>query len=268
MLIALYTYIVASNEKRGKMKTYSSIEELIEDSLQVYTGMVYLYHGIEYKHDIDESLRYEGCYSIRNLKKKVIAFIHNGKFYVTPFTNGAYLILIKSHFESRGFDVPFSDCDLPKDIEEFKKWMQLISEARIDKVAFFEFQCIKWCEEHGIYQINQSVLDQCFRIPESGVEYSCPYYNDIFYPFIPVENNLDCFDFESTNLLGKFSYNNGIVVFVYCNGHTYVSKGLEILDILRDSGYEGKGLFVPFSRDEVIIDPDLKARWDEVCCKR
>ena len=72
---------------------------------------------------------------------------------------------------------------------------------------------------------------------------------------------LDMMPFEK---IGKYCKNNGKVVFVYQNGKTYVTKGYKIIDELKAAGYEEESACVPFSRGEVIRDPELRARWESI----
>jgi hypothetical protein len=54
------------------------------------------------------------------------------------------------------------------------------------------------------------------------------------------------------------------VVFVYRDGHTYVTKRYRIISELREAGYRETGMFVPFSNGEEILDPDLREKWESI----
>jgi hypothetical protein len=74
-------------------------------------------------------------------------------------------------------------------------------------------------------------------------------------------------DSTTFDKLGRFCTNNGKVVFVYRDGHTYVFRGYRIVDELRNAGYKEAGLFVPFSNGEQITDPYLADQWEKVSKK-
>jgi hypothetical protein len=58
--------------------------------------------------------------------------------------------------------------------------------------------------------------------------------------------------------------NNGIVVFVYRDGHTYVTKGYKVIQHLCDAGYREKCMFVPFSNGEEIMHDGFRAKWEAI----
>ena len=63
--------------------------------------------------------------------QKVIAFIENNEFYVTPYTKKKEETLIKSHFRKDEFYCPFSHDDVPrKEIELWRKLLREVQEAR------------------------------------------------------------------------------------------------------------------------------------------
>ena len=68
----------------------------------------------------------------------------------------------------------------------------------------------------------------------------------------------------SRNVLGYYSMNNGRTVFIYRDGHTYVTKGYWVIDKLKKAGYQRGSLFVPFSNGEQIVDPLLAAKWESI----
>lgn len=102
-------------------------------------------------------------------------------------------------------------------------------------------------------------MERCFKIPRSGVPVKHLYYEDTVYPACS-ETMLDC---TVADKLGSYCTNNGKVVFVYRDGHTYVAKGYWIVSELGKSG-----LFVPFSNGEQITDLGLASQWEALTKKK
>ena len=69
---------------------------------------------------------------------------------------------------------------------------------------------------------------------------------------------MDC---TVTANVGTYYGNNGVVVFVYRDGRTYVHRGYKILNELHAAGYREEGQFVPFSNGEEIKDDGLRESW-------
>lgn len=239
------------------MKTYSKIEDLIADSIIVESGLIAVYPQFNHESelDIDDTLKFNGCYAVNN---STVAFISNSIFYVTPYTKGAIQYLDNAGFNRRTFYVPFSNGDFPKD--QACKWHALIMAAKKDAQEAFSYDCCNWCDKHGIGPINDDLLAKCFMLPNDGVKVKYLYYEDTYFPAI-TSTCLDCIAVER---LGTFCYNNDRVVFVYRDGHTYVAKGYKIIRNLLIAGYKKKGFFVPFSSGEIIINPELASQWENI----
>lgn len=182
--------------------------------------------------------------------------------YVTPYTRQAIATLIGAGLTESYFYVPFSNWDYPKD--ERAKWQHLCEMAHESHYRDFEDDCESHCDSHGIGMLSSEILGRCFRMPRTGVQVKHPRFEDTYYPVCGDESCVDCTVIDK---LGTYCYNNGRVVFVYRDGHTYVARGYWIIDELRRAGYRERGIFVPFSNGERITDPLLAARWDEVCKK-
>ena len=69
----------------------------------------------------------------------------------------------------------------------------------------------------------------------------------------------------SVEKIGHYCTNNGRVVFVYRDGHTYVTRGYWIKRELDKAGYKESSLFVPFSNGEQITDSFLAREWERIC---
>lgn len=122
----------------------------------------------------------------------------------------------------------------------------------------YESDCTKWCNEHGIGKLSNETMKHCFMIPREGVRVKHLHFESICYPALG-ESRLDHF---AIDMLGRYCTNNGKVVFVYRDGHTYVVGGYWIINELKAAGYRASGLFVPLSNGEQIVDPYLAAQWE------
>lgn len=234
---------------------YKTIEELIKDSIRVIPGMIAVYPQYSQEEVINVSEivpKFPGRYATNN---STVAFVHDGIFYVTPYTRKAVKTLRENGLSSDYFYVPFSNGDYPKS-EQFK-WNALRENARQSYEEDFVADCNRYCDEHGFGEISEETLQRCFKMPSTGVHVKHLYFEDTYYPIM----NQSCLDCRCENL-GHFCYNNGRVVFVYRDGGTYVAKGYKILEELRSAGYKEMGLFVPFSNGEQIQDPVLRAKWE------
>lgn len=237
---------------------YTKIEELINDSIRVTTGMIAYYPQFSQAETINVSEivpKFPGRYAINN---STVAFVHDGNFYVTPYTRDVKTVLVNNGFKHEYFNVPFSNWDYPQ--AEVVKWNALRENARQSYKKDFVSDCEAYCDEQRIKAISDETLKKCFEMPECGVKVKHHHYEETYYPIM----NQSCLDSRSVNL-GHYCFNNGRVVFVYRNGKTYVAKGgYKIIEELRAAGYTESGLFVPFSNGEVIQDTVMRARWESL----
>lgn len=203
----------------------------------------------------DIESKFNGAFCTNN---STICFVDNEEIFVTPYTRDAMRILEAAGFKRRSFYVPFSNWDYPE--LEKEKWLRLRDLATESYYRDYEVDSARWCDEHGISELSKKTMDHCFRMPRSGVPVKHLYFEDTYYPAC----NESCVDCTVVDRLGRYCTNNGKVVFVYHDGHTYVAKGYWILDELRNAGYRESGLFVPFSNGEQITDRELAAKWDHL----
>ena len=200
----------------------------------------------------DIESKFNGAFCTNN---STICFVDN-EIFVTPYTRDAMRILEAAGFKRRSFYVPFSNWDYPE--LEREKWVRLLDQAREDQYVDYETDCMSYSLHAHIGELSKETMSRCFRIPREGVPVKHLYYEDKIFPIC----NEWWFDAETTEKIGRYCTNNGKVVFVYRDGHTYVAKGYWILDELRSAGYRESGLFVPFSNGEQITDRELAAKWD------
>lgn len=251
------TTLINKEDKKMANK-YTSIEDLMKDSVKVYDGMVAVWpqYGTEEKVNFDcATFNGEKVYSSNN---GTLAFIIDGTLYVTPSTRNAFRVLDEENFVEKYFYVPFSNGDFPK--REWYIWQELRTRANQSHYEEFLEDCADYCDKHGIGALDESFLNNAFEIPRSGVRIIHLGYEDTIFPII-TSNLLDSY---AEDKLGSYCTNNGRVVFITRDGKTFVTKGYKILDILREAGFREKGIFVPFSNGEKILDPVLAEKWKQV----
>ncbi len=187
----------------------------------------------------------------------IVSFVYrNGKTYV----GRSWLISELEHFGYRHavMFVPFSNGEKITDPALNARWQQVCDSERqwnINKEYMIH------CNERGIKPLSKETLIKCFQMPETGVPVKHIYYETVLYPFSS-NKSVD----EVKDLLGHFDVNNGIVVFIYRDGKTYVTKSW-IVSELESKGYTKRGIFVPFSNGEKITDPVLATKWEAVLSK-
>lgn len=238
-------------------KKLNTLEDLKHESVMLKEGEIAVFPQFNSEERIDCSWapKFNGQYAVNN---STVSYVVENVLYVTPFTTAAMTVLRKSGFTESMFYVHFSNGDYPK--SQQGRWQQLRANARESYEEDFIQDCIKYCDEHRIGTLDDEVLQNCFELPKGGVRVKHIYYEDTYYPII----NNTCLDCVAAERIGTFCTNNGKVVFVYRNGKTYVTKGYKILHDLIEAGYREKGLFVPFSNGEQIIDFALAERWDRI----
>lgn len=134
-------------------------------------------------------------------------------------------------------------------------------------VREYENFCSRWCDKHRIGRLSQAELSRCLRIPNDGLRVDHPHFAAIYFPHCGVS------DSESviTQRLCNFFYENGKVLFVYRDGHTYLTQGYWAVEKLINIGFHrGLGRVpVPLScSDGKIADPNLAEEWETACLSR
>lgn len=202
-------------------------------------------------------MKFDDAYSINN---STICFVTNHDVYVTPFTKDAIATLEKAGLTEKVFYVPLSNWEYPKDEGLRTKWFHLRELARQSFLREYEADCGKWCDELGIKELSKETMDSCMMIPRDGIPMKTPYYETFCYPAC----NEYCADDIVFDRLGRYCENNGIVLFVYRDGHTYLAKGYSIIGELINAGYIKSNMFVPLSNGEHITDSELASRWEQI----
>lgn len=234
------------------------MKDLMKNSIR--TGkkltVVYPMHGDEETIDMTEiGSKFNGMFSTNN---STITFVVDNEVFVTPYTKKSITTLIDVGLIKGHFYVPLSNGDYPKHDRE--KWRTLREEARKQHLKEYEEDCSEWCEENGIGELSDESLSRCLRIPPLGIQVKHHHYEMVYFP-IANEKVLDSATAES---LGTYCTNNGRLVFVYRDGHTYATRGYKLVLELKEAGFRQRNMFVPFSNGEQIMDYDFAAQWDAI----
>ncbi len=248
----------------GGHKTSGGIlmKNLKENSIHIHGTVTVVWPQHQREEELDMSdirSKFNGAFSTNN---STICFVHDNEVFVTPWTSEALATIAKAGLDRKSFYVPFSNGDYPK--HEEAKWSRLRNLAHESYCREYEIDCANWCDEHHISALSADIMANCFRIPREGIFVKHPHYETTHYPICGSEMCLDSF---AASKLGCFCSNNGRVVFVYRDGHTYVTKGYRIISELREAGFKEASLYVPFSNGEAIVDPALAAQWNRISKK-
>lgn len=103
------------------------MDNLIETAVEITPNTVAVYPLFNREERVQvENLipEFQGCFCLSN---GVVAFICEGKFFVTPFTQYALYTLQHAGLRQNNFEVPFSDNAYPK--AEKCRWAKLLSYA-------------------------------------------------------------------------------------------------------------------------------------------
>lgn len=234
------------------------MKDLKENSIQIHNTITVVHPIQDEETTLDMSdmrSKFNGAYCTNN---STICFVNDDMVFVTPYTRTAMATILKAGLRREYFYVPFSNGDYPK--FEKSKWLRLRKLAHESYDRDYEGDCRQWCDEHNIGELSEEILANCFRMPREGVPVKHLYFENTYYPAC----NECCVDCTVVDKLGRFCANNGKVVFIYRDGHTYVTKGYKIISALRAASFKDAGIFVPFSNGEEITNPALAAQWNQI----
>lgn len=193
----------------------------------------------------------EKCYEINN---SVLAFVDDKTLYFLPYFAKALNILTDSGFINKAIYVPFSS---GREKPLSNKWDCLLVSAKKERAKEFKADCERFSDEHHIGAISDNLLDNCFRLPDKGIPLKHIYWERIIYPEL-----CGCLDCIAAKRIGHYNTNNGVCVFVYRDGNTYVTRNIDVVSALKENGYKKYGFFVPFSNGEFIDDPVYAQQWN------
>ena len=246
-----------------------SMENLFEDSLEVFKKMK-IFHpwfGMDEELDMTKEINnFPGHYAVFfckiDFRILTIGFVYDGTYYVTPFTHKAIKTLKENGFVRDVFEVPLIYTEYPCDKKMRNCWTQLKEKAhQVNDEIFVKF-CLANCEKKGIGLIPAESLSRCLEMPYCNItgrtgsgRYVC------YKPIVKA----DVFGPADTEMMGIYSVKNGVTVFSYCNGHTYLAKGTKIISELKEAGFKEVDLEVPFSEPGTKVDcKEFQEKWDSL----
>ena len=237
-----------------------NIKLLRKNSLQLEDGMSVFYPQYNDSEELDISQtrsKFNGCYAVNN---STICFVLDGEVYAAPYTRGIMSIIKEIGLKQKAFFVPFSNWDYPA--EKADEWHRLCENARRKNRQDFVDDCIRLSREEGLQDISPKALSNCMMIPDDGIELYHPvhHYKSLAFPVIRTQG-VDCTTREN---LGTYCTNNGVVVFVYLDGNTYLTRGYKITSLLDEAGFKRVDMFVPLSNGEEIDEPAIHMRWANI----
>lgn len=235
------------------------MKKLIDRSVLVNSGMLACYP----KYGREEELstygivgEYPHCYAVEN---ETIGFVTGNHLYVIPYTSQVIEILEERDFQKVNFKVPFSNGSSPK--YDLMKWEKLREDANQSQTLEFYKRCDKFADAHQIGSISNEALENCFTIPDTGVLVTPSMLAKKYYPVIR-ERKINR---EFIENIGTYATHNGVVVFVYRDSTTRVSKKYTIIHELVGAGYKyNHDLAVPFSEGEEPVEYALRVRWESL----
>lgn len=236
------------------------MEAMKRKSIRLYNGMIVAYQQYTYEEQFDiqklpiVGIESEG-YSINN---GIICFIHNNEAFVTPETKKVIEQLELEGLTRKHFCVPFSvDGAYPRN--EKAKWDEMLKRAKQEHAREFLDECTRYCDKHNIGKIQAEMLERCLKIPMKGIKVKNNGVLQRVYPLL----NSGCLDSVAESIIGHFACSNGVIVFVYRDGKTYLSRDSNIILKLKELGYlESRGVTVPLSNGEIICDFLLRYQWE------
>lgn len=197
----------------------------------------------------------DGCYGINN---DVISFVNNHTLFIIPYFRSVIKTLVDNGFVKKTIYVPFSNGDSPVDFQQ--KWNNLVADSRLQRHLDLISDCEELSNQLGYSAISNNLLDKCFEIPISGVKVAHKSGHKTYYPVITYEN----FNHKNADILGHYNIKNGVCVFIYRNGKTYVTRNSTVINSLRKNGYKKSNLIVPFTPSETICDSFYAHKWEVI----
>lgn len=196
--------------------------------------------------------RFNDCFSMIN---ETVCFIIDNNVYVAPYSNEIFYLLGLARMKEAVFNVPFCYGEYPKYGKNV--WDELCQKSSRTTEDAFEKGCIKYSDRKGLLELDDEVLKNCFKMPDTGVLVKHRMYKVTYYPYIIAS----AFNRESLRYIGNYWNNGGKVAFIYRDGRTYVGKGYKLAEMLKEAKYREREIFVPFSNGEKILNPVQKDVW-------
>lgn len=158
---------------------------------------------------------------------ELIVFSFNGKLYLTPYSMRIITLLWNNNFRrSSNYGIN------PSWKNPFKitsTWVELQDAAHCSKIKNFEKDCISFSERNKIKKIPEEILAHAIEVPSKGLKVGQKMYYPVFQTTI--------LDKETLPKIGKFVNTEGITIFVYRNGKTFLSSNIDLPGVLPFYGY-------------------------------
>ena len=122
----------------------------------------------------------------------------------------------------------------------------------------FECECKVYCDANGIGILAEEDLNKCLAMPIEGIKVKRYQYDDWYYPIC----GFTSFNSKVAENIGLFSVKNGVVVFIYRDGKTYLAKGMWVVEKLLACGFKEGSLFVPLATGEQIQNETVRKYWE------
>ena len=244
------------------MDYYYSSKEFLKRSCLEITGKTQVRYptkmGFKKKTlDMTEvGAKHDGHYCQKDL---VLCFVYKSQVYVTPYTKRRMSYIKRAGLEPADFFVPFTDGSYPAG--RLEEWRRLKRIAQGANSMDYEGDCLDYSDKEGIGPIEKGLLAHCFQIPMTGVPVKSDGVEWVVYPLCN-ENRADA---KAFSRIGKYSLNEESkrLIFVYRDGHTYVTRLCSIARELKEAGYEKANFRVPFVDGETITHRRLALIWEQ-----
>ena len=239
---------------------YRTMQELVNNSLRIYNGMLVVnpFSGSEQPITIsDILLKFPTSTFARN--NSTVNYVFEGDLYAIPYTKAVEKVLKENRYFEEEFKVFFGDGSFPR--EEQQYWFNLLAEAMEENRKEFMTESKRWCEKHDINPLPSEILDRCMLVPDTGIEFQNVNYTGIIMPVI----NMDKPNEKQLSKLGTFNCNNGSLCFVYIDGRTFIAhRSKEIVSALEEAGFKRDDLYVPMSNGERMVEPRNQRQWESL----
>ena len=231
-------------------------------SLKVFTGMEIIWPttGISDMLNLMNIVRRYGKAKVFAVgeKSRSILYIRGENIYVTPYTRIALRILKQNGYRQEYLKyVPFDLTDEPR--FEQTRWDELIHWAESTYREDFTNDCLEYADNNGIGKLPRHILNKCLEIPERGLAVRNNVFEESIYPILD-KRRPD--DHMIKSYVGRYSTQQGITLFIYRDGRTFLAKGRGITRRLKRRKYQETGIFVPLSNGALPVDKRLRSEWD------
>ena len=202
--------------------------------------------------------------------KEVVKIYGTTKYYMA-FISGSVmkvvpkLTIFEDILKNEGYkkvdpiNIPFSVERAPLDVR--RSWRQLVHYAEKEWQVQLREKCLDLAGRLELSSFEAD-LKYCIAIPPQGANVEKKNHNQEEYETI---RPITVFLKDGRNLLGRYNIENGICIFVYRDGTTYLTKSKVVQENLKNGGYiRDFEMDVPFSDGGEFMNPSMKYRWENL----